>query len=148
MDSIKINTGAKRIAINDDPERVLEFNPSDVAFAEKFYQLVKDFEEKQRGFEARAKSMDAQPADLDDYGLPANVSEKLAFVREVCEYLYGKIDYLFGAGASQKIFGGVLSLEAVSQFFEGITPFIEATRREKVSKYTSHTSGTGKHVMK
>ena len=145
MDSIRISSGIKRISINDDPGRVIEFNPSDVVFAERFYELVKDFEAKQEEFKARAESIDAQASEMDEFGLPANTGEKLAFVREVCTYMYEKIDYLFGAGASQKIFGEVLSLDMIGQFFEGITPFIRAARSEKVSKYGA---AKGKRVMK
>lgn len=145
MDSIKINTGVKRIAINDDPERVLEFNPSDVTFAERFYQLLGDFEAKQAEYEKRAEVLDANPEELDARGLPANIGQKLAFMREVCEFMYGKIDYLFGAGASKKIFGEALNLEAVGQFFDGIVPFIQASRSERVAKYAPKQ---GKRVMK
>lgn len=145
MDSIRIESGVKRISINDDPERVIEFNPSDVTFAERFYKLIGGFETKQNDYQARAEALDAQPVDLDANGLPANVGEKLAFMREVCEYMYQQIDYLFGEGTSQKVFEGVLSLETIGQFFEGITPFIQASRSERIAKYAPKK---GKRVMK
>jgi len=40
MDNLRIDTGIKKILINDGPE-FIEFNPSDVIFAEKFYKLTK-----------------------------------------------------------------------------------------------------------
>ena len=46
MDNIQIDIGTKKVHINSGPE-FIEFNPSDVTFAEKFYQLVKDFNAKQ-----------------------------------------------------------------------------------------------------
>lgn len=145
MDSIRIDSGIKRISINDDPERVIEFNPTDVSFVERFYELIRTLEEKQAEYLVRAEAIDMQ-GEFDEYGLPANVGEKLAFVREVCEFMYQQIDTLFGPGTSQKVFDGVLNLDGIGQFFEGITPFIQSARTERVAKYVS--TGKKKRVMK
>jgi hypothetical protein len=135
MDSIRIETGVKRIAINDDPTRVIEFNPSDVLFAERFYALMQEFEAKQVEYERRSQELDARKDEKDDHGLPANLGDGLAFLREVCEFMRAKIDGLFGAGTSQKAFGDALELEVFEQFFSGITPFIQRARDEKVRRY-------------
>lgn len=145
MDSLRIDTGIKRIMINDDPERVIEFNPSDVIFAERFYKLIGDFEVKQVEYQARSEQLDAGRDNLDHNGLPANLGEGLAFLREVCEYMHGQIDYLFGVGTSAKAFAGALSIDAIGQFFQGITPFIQQARSEKVAKYSGKNAG---RVMK
>jgi hypothetical protein len=148
MDSIRIDSGIKRISINEDPERVISFNPSDVTFAERFYKLIGEFEAKQAEYEQRAEALDASPNELDGHGLPANAGEKIAFMREVCEFMHGKIDYLFGNGTSQKVFEGVLSLEPIGQFFDGIVPFIQKSRSEKVAKYAPGNLPKSKRVMK
>lgn len=134
MDSIRIDTGVKRVCINDNPEKVIEFNPSDVIFAEKFYQLIKDFELKQTEFINRSKELDANK-EIDENGLPVNLNESIALLKEVCNYFREKIDGLFGEGSSQKAFGDSLNLDIFEQFFEGILPFIEKVREEKVKKY-------------
>jgi hypothetical protein len=144
MDSIRIDTGLKRIAINDDPLRVIEFNPEDTAFAERFYQLLGKFEAKLKDYQARAETLDTQ--DVDEHGIPKNMSEHLALQREACEFMRGQIDALFGPETSAKAFGDTLNLFAFAQFFEGITPFIQATRTDKMAKYlTGQMSG---RVMK
>lgn len=135
MESIRIDAGLIRLAINDDPERVIRFNPSDVAFAERFYTLMREFEGKLVEYEAQAKALDEGAKDLDERGLPANLGNSIAFMRETCAYLHERIDYLFGAGTSEKVFEGVLNLEMIGQFFEGITPFIEKTRSERMARY-------------
>lgn len=142
---LRIDSRQIRVMINDDPGRVIQFDPSDVLFAERFYKLIGDFEEKQAEYEKRAAELDAERGNLDHNGLPANLGEGLVFLREVCEYMHGQIDYLFGAGTSQKAFGGALSIEAIGQFFEGITPFIQKARSEKVAKYSGKKAG---RVMK
>lgn len=135
MDSIRINAGVKKIAINDDPERIITFNPTDIGFAERFYALIQDFEGKQTEYQKRAVEIDGNQT-LDENGLPTNMTERLEFVREVCEYMHAGIDKLFGAGTSQAAFEGALSLEMVGEFFEGITPFVQQARQTKLTRYT------------
>lgn len=132
---LRTDTNLIRVMINDDPGRVIQFDPSDVTFAERFYKLIGDFETKQAEYQARSEKLDAERNRLDHNGLPENLGEGLAFMREVCEYMHGQIDYLFGAGTSLKAFAGSLSIEAIGEFFDGITPFIQKTRSEKVAKY-------------
>jgi hypothetical protein len=135
MDSLRIDTGVKRVCINDDPSRVIEFNPEDLAFAEGFYSLIKEFEAKQAEFERHANELDAHRDEKDEHGLPANMADGLAFLREVCDFGRAKIDDLFGAGTSQKAFGDARTLDGIEQFFVGITPFIKSARDEKVRRY-------------
>jgi len=42
-----------------------------------------------------------------------------------------------GAGTSQIVFGESLNIDAVVQFFEGIRPYMQKARAEKVAKYTN-----------
>lgn len=135
MDSIKIDVGIKRVCINDDETRVIEFNPTDVTFAERFYSLVRDFDAKQADYLARAEAI-----QTDD------VESGLALLHEICDYMRGQIDFLFGEGSSQAAFGEALSLDAIGQFLEGITPFIQFARAEKLAKYSPQKKG--KRVLK
>jgi hypothetical protein len=134
MDSIRIETGVKKIQINDGPEYI-EFNPADVSFAERFYQLIQDFEVKQVEYQKRAEILDAGSNLVDANGIPINFPAGLAMMREVCEFMRVKIDGLFGKDTSRKCFGDALSLDMFGQFFTGITPFIKTARTEKVAKY-------------
>lgn len=144
MDSIKINTGEKRICINDDPARVIVFNPSDVLFAEKFYQLMGEFEQKLAEYQARSETID-ENKQLDAHQLPINMEERISLLREACEYIRGRIDHLFGAGISQKAFGETLALDVFTQFFEGITPYIQSVREDRIAQYSGARQ---KRVMK
>jgi hypothetical protein len=148
MDSIKIDAGVKRIAINDDPNRVIIFNPTDVAFAERFYALIGDLEVKQVEYQERAEALDLE-TEVDENGMPANTPAGMAFSREVCEHIHGKIDDLFGEGSSQIIFEGMLSIDMIHQFFEGLLPFFQSVREERLAKYQRPPqSKKGKRVMK
>lgn len=140
MDSIRIDAGIKRVMINDDPDRVLEFNPSDVGWVERFYSLIGDFEAQQEAFERRAEAVDADDA-VDQLGLPANAGARLQFMRDLVGYMHDKIDGLFGDGTAQMLFGEAMSIEMVLQFFEGITPHIASERESRVERYTQKGSG-------
>ncbi len=139
MDNLRIDSGLKRIMINDDPNRFIEFNPNDVLFAEKFYALIKVFEEQEVKFQERIEQIQKNE-EKDAYGIPVNTQETLDFVVEVCNFLREQIDKVFGAGTSQTVFGETQSLEMFEQFFTGITPFIKSSRTEKVTKYTRKKS--------
>lgn len=140
MDSIHLDSGLKRIAINDDPERVIVFDPTDVLFAERFYSVYGDFERKHEEYQARAKELAAKGVD--------GFEEGIAFMREVCTFMRERIDVLFGAGASQKVFGDTLSIAMIGQFLEGMIPFFAQSRSEKTKKYINAASGSKRRVMK
>lgn len=138
MDSIRIDSGVKRIAINDDESRVIEFNPSDVLFAERFYSVYGEFEKKHEEYKTKAKKLGAENVE--------NIGEGIVLAREMCAFMREKIDILFGAGTSQKVFGDTLSMAMISQFLEGMTPFFEHARSEKTKKYINTASK--RRVMK
>jgi len=147
MDSIKITTGIKRIHIvhDDDVETDISFNPGDALFAEKFYAIYKEFIQKQAEYDLRSKELDAHKKETDENGIPLNVDQGIAFLSEVCTFMRAKIDYVFGKGTSEKVFGDLQSLDAINQFFSGITPFISKARAEKMSK---HVGGNTSKVLK
>lgn len=136
MDSLTIISGVKNIAINDDPERVISFNPTDIVFAEKFYKLLGEFQEKLKEYQDRSATIEAA-AEVDENNLPVNLPDRIALLREVCEYMRGRIDYLFGPDTAQKVFEDALSLDMFEQFFTGITPFIQQARADKLAQYGS-----------
>ena len=52
MDSLNIAGKAVRLCIDNDESRVIEFYPTDVSFAENFYALAAEFEERQNDIKA------------------------------------------------------------------------------------------------
>lgn len=136
MQSITISSpNAVRLAINDDPKRVIEFDPSDLQFIDNFYSLITTFEKKEKEFKARDRALQANK-DKDKYGMPKNVKGRIALNREMCSFMKKQIDLVFGEGTSEIAFGKADNLEMIVQFFDGITPFIENKRKEKMGKYT------------
>lgn len=137
MDNLNLNVDTtKRVMINNDPEKVVEFDPADTLFAERFYALYSDLLKKQKEYEKIANSLDARMDERDENGVPVITGEGIAFLKNVCVYMREKIDTLFGEGTSQMVFGDSLNIYAIAQFMEGIIGFVELARSKKVSKYT------------
>lgn len=138
MESIKISTGVK-LAINDDPERVIAFDPEDLNFVEDFYNLIEELEVKEKEFREKAELLE-NDKQVDDYGVPRNMRAVINLAKESCEYLKDKIDQVFGVDTSQKAFGKSMSLDMFGQFFEGVSPYINNARADKIEKYTNRAA--------
>ena len=124
-DSIQIDSGVKHIGIDRDGQRVGEivFNPEDVALAERFYKLVGEFDVKEKELKERAAAAEG------------NFVAGLALITETCAFFRDRIDYLFGAGVSEIVFGETNTLNMFSQFFDGIGPHFKTARATKMQKY-------------
>ena len=140
MDSIKLNTGEKRISINDDPDKVIVFNPNDRLFIDKFYNLIHELQEKAQEFEKRESEL-LKNTEVDEFGAPLNFQEVINLQKEMCEYLRERIDYVFGIGTSQTVFGEYLNPYTILEFLEQVSPLVKVARAEKIAKYTKHPNG-------
>lgn len=133
MDTIRVSSQALRIAINDDPERVLTFNPNDAGFAQRFYSLVDRLENERKKLNEWAQEFHSQLTDAADpvaMGRQVNAKEL-----EVLHLLRDELDAVFGAGTSQMVFGDTLDLDMVCQLLEGLTPFVRKARTERMAQY-------------
>lgn len=147
MESIRISSANEvRLMINDDPNRVIEFDPSDLEFIESFYNLIETFEKKEKDFKKRDAVLRANK-DKDKYGMPKNAKARIALNREVCNFIKEQIDVLFGEGTSEKAFGNKNNLEMIVALFDGVTPFIQNKRKEMTSKYIAAAESTDAEVM-
>lgn len=141
MDTLNINisNGEKRVTINNDLTRVIVFNPTDVLFAERFYSLLGELKTKLIELDRRGAELSAA-TKKDEDGMPVNMAEQISLQVETCNYLREKVDIIFGTGTSQMAFGEARNLESFKQLFDGILPFFETVRAEKVAAYTSQAS--------
>lgn len=136
MSEISSKTSTTRqVMIDDDPNRVITFDPGDILFTERFYEVIHDMEQKKDEYDRKMVLLNKR-GGVDALGMPENMREMIALMRELCVYLRGQIDRLFGDGTSQMVFGDNLSLEAIGNFFRGIRPVIDSARADKVDKYS------------
>ncbi len=144
IQSLNINLGGIRLAVNGDENRVISFNPDDIGFAEAFYTLIGKVDDYQDKYTAKAKELDEQ-TEVDEHGIKKNQPEIFKMYREMCSELRTDIDNIFGVGTSDKCFGSANTLDMFAEFFKAITPFVEKSRHSKIEKYTKKS---GKAVMK
>jgi hypothetical protein len=132
VESIKIDTGEKRIAINNDPDRVIVFNPRDTLFMERFYKICQDIALKM--------------AEYQKQGQPEGIEFQFTILQEANTFMRERIDYAFGVGTSYKCFEDTVSYDfgMYSQFIDGIKSFIEPVRAEKIKQYLPTANGNGK----
>lgn len=136
MESIRYNDGMIRLMVNDDPDRVIVFDPEDVVFLDKVYGLIADIEKKKAEFVEAEKEL-AKDEEVDAYGIPVNMRQRLKLLLDICLFFREQIDLIFGEGTSQMVFGNSNTLDMFEQFFNGITPYIYKHRQEKLAKYTA-----------
>ena len=127
---------AVSIPIERDGESVgaLRFDPSDVLFMERIYDLMDRFEALNADYTRRAQALEAEDGPSVG-GVPPGARARLALLRELCEAMYGALDGVFGAGTSAMVFGDCLSPDAVAEFLAQLTPKVDEVREERMKRY-------------
>lgn len=150
MDSVlRIDDGTKKLAVGDGPE-FIQFNPSSVAWAEKFQGMRQELLDKIDELQARSKELEAKAKEAGKDSLAETEKSGLALRTEVCVYMRDKIDRLFGENTSQKVFGDLMSEYAITSFLEQVSPYIQIARADKMAKYAPPPASRKRHpkVMK
>ena len=140
---LKSLSNVVRIAINDDPARVIEFNPDDVGFVERFYALIDNVEAKENEIKEKLEEIRKDQTE-SPYGMPNSIRREVQLTAEMCRYMREQIDTVFGAGSSQTIFGDVHVPTMFGEFFTLIGPCISSARSGAVKKYTAKKKATPK----
>lgn len=133
MDSLRIDNGLKKIEVNDAGEYI-EFSVVDNGFFKSFFDLIQWFDEQENRKEIKEIEEQSDKVVFDDgnkinYDAANSVLDiREKITKEACE----KIDAIFGAKASRKIFGRIVpDLFSIAEFFEKIAPFIEKYTKER-----------------
>ena len=133
MDSLNIAGKAVRLCIDNDESRVIEFYPTDVSFAENFYALAAEFEERQNDIKARSAAIAESLVPLSSAFRKSRA--ELALTREAFAFLREGIDRTFGPGTAQTVFGSRDSVAMAARFFRGVTPYIRKARQGELDRY-------------
>lgn len=143
MQNLNIDDGSITLCINQDQGRLLKFNPRDLNFAKRFYSFMDDFSEKETELHTKAKRIDSK-MEYDENGVPVNIGDIFELMTELDTYFREKLDFVFGEGTSNTVFGTVNLVSRDSKgntilnnFIEGVAPFIESARKTEVTKHTA-----------
>lgn len=135
MNGLKLNSGLVRLEVDRDGEKgEISFNPSDVRFVDSFYKARQTFLEKEEACKKEIATLEADTR-TDAYGMPINAGKQIEVIKEFAENINAIIDDVFGSGTSEVLFGESLVLDMYPQFFEGIAPYIQGVRADKMEKY-------------
>lgn len=136
MDSITLKSGGVRLCVNDDPDRVIAFNPNDIGFVSRFFSLIdlcRDIEQDAAGREKTLRQEYAGDRLECARALTALEAELFGQVTQ-------QIDAVFGVGAAKTAFGEEQDIDLVVQLLDGIRPYVTRARRAQVDKYTRRTA--------
>lgn len=144
MDKLQIASGKKRIQITDENDKekgVLEFNPSEMVFIEKYQTLMIGFQEKSIIIEKLLEDIKSRigKGNFDEGGDETREVSKSAFetIKELYDFFDNELNILFGEGTTAMLFSTPRDLGEYNQFLEGISPYIQEVRAKKVEKYAS-----------
>ena len=135
METLIIDEGLKSFAINNDENRVIKFNPSDMSILHRVEETLANVEKEMKKYED--KKFDGE-------------TEK-----KISKFICNQIDYIFNSKVSDVVFNGTSPLSTIKgipyyvRFIEAVKPIIEEeilTERkaseEKIKKYTEKYKGS------
>lgn len=141
MDTLKITTGEKRLAVSVDGVngREIVFNPDDVLFMERLHRFYRLAMQKAKEWEARQDEQAQKLKDtpLDENGMPVSLAAAVEPLEEMNAFMREQIDAIFGDGTAKAIFGETIyrNPDVYLQLVEGVKPYIEPVRAAKVERY-------------
>jgi len=106
MQSIRFDDGYKEFMINDDPNKVIRFDPADFGIIERFNTAMKNIE--------KASETIKNDIDINPQGEPLSELEEAAeAVAKVNKLIKDQIDYIFDSPVSDMVFGNKSPLALV-----------------------------------
>jgi hypothetical protein len=144
MQSINFSDGYKSFCINDDPARVIRFNPTDIDIVKRFNQAMKELREEKEGLEDINLNPDGTVED-DDTTLE-KASEVLEQFNQV---IREKLNFIFKSDVYDTVFDGqspmaIVGTEKQLLFeafmdaaFQVISDEVGNATKERVNKYVA-----------
>lgn len=141
MQNLNFDDGYKEFSINNDPGRVIRFNPADFGIIERIktaYDEINKAADLDKNIELKPDG-----TALDEFSKAADV------VRDVDNTIREQIDYIFNSPVSDAVFGRQSTLGMVKgmplyeRFLNAVIPVIEKevgiqqeASQKRIQKYT------------
>lgn len=143
MQNLIIDDGLKEFTINNDPDKVIRFNPADINLLDRFDKAYKSIEEEQKKLEEDIElEVDGKPVEeQEDY------DQALEVIRRLNQFIKDQIDYMFDSEVSDVIFGNQSPMSTVKgrPFFERVFDAIEPILKKEI---TAEIKASEKRVSK
>lgn len=149
MSSIRVNTGVKKIEVNDAGEYII-LNFADQSFPKRYFDMLQRVQERAQKDEQTEKEIKEKikPVDSENELISSNlepVGELIALNESLHRYIMAEVDSLFGPDTCLKVFGDIVpSIDLFNEFFTQLMPFFEEyskSREAKMNKYNAARMG-------
>jgi hypothetical protein len=140
MQNLSMNDGFKEFSINNDPNRVIRFNPSDFGIIDRINSAYAEIE--------KSTNVDTDVTLKNDGTAKDDLEKAAMIVQQVSNTIKGQIDYIFNSPVSDIVFGKQSPLSLVGgmplyeQFLNVVIPVIkkdvqkeQESSRKRVNKY-------------
>jgi len=140
MQNLSMNDGFKEFSINNDPNRVIRFNPSDFGIIDRINSAYAEIE--------KSTNIDTDVTLKNDGAAKDDLEKAAMIVQQVSNTIKGQIDYIFNSPVSDIVFGKQSPLSLVGgmplyeQFLNVVIPVIkkdvqkeQESSRKRVNKY-------------
>ena len=141
--NLHFETGEVEVKINDDPTRVIKFNPTDLSFVERFENTYKKAEDLVKKYDRQFK----EAKIVDTKNKNKNMEAKV--LKESNKDARNLVDTLFDDNVADVIFGRIHPLSytsnhktilenflmALTQYIQASTENVLAEEKEMIDKY-------------
>ena len=135
--TIQFDEGYIELSINNDPERILRINPSDLSLLERMQEAINTLKQQTETVNNIKITTNGNAVD--------NLSEAAETVRKANEILRSTVDHVFYDGAADVIFKSQnpLALTAngktiFESFFDGFSKAVKPILAEQAKKANTH----------
>lgn len=123
--SIRIDSGTKRIEVNDNGDVIL-LPLGDDGFTRNFYQLLDDFRRK------------AETVRVDENDILRSMDR----ITDMNAGMKADVDKLFGEGTCEKVFGDITpGIDYFLDFFYQLLPFFEEHSKKRTARMSKYSAG-------
>lgn len=143
MKSINFETGYKEFTINDDPERVIRFNPTDADILQRFRKALDDIRGEKKKLKDVGLKADGTASEDEMFTLEQASNE----LEKFNEFIREELNYIFNSDVYDAVFAGQSPLAVVGKeqkllveaFMEAalgvISEEVEEASKERVKRY-------------
>ena len=137
MESLNIETSKKRLCLNGDESKVIEFKPEDLDTRKKFFDASKEIFQKQREYDIAVKEIESEEDDMK------KTEKAFELEQNLYNLMKSIIDDIFGNGTSDMITDGKSNIFSLVNFIIAITPYFRAVTDKQKNKYTNNLKSAG-----
>lgn len=140
MSSIRVNTGAKEIEVNDSGDYIV-LNFADQSFPDRFFSMM----DRITGITDTAQKKEKEIKEKYESGSIDLLRALSSMNCDVHKEIAAEIDSFFGAGTCQKVFGDIVpGIDLIDDFFQMLMPYFQQygqERAQRMSKYSASRTG-------